>query len=198
MIELTPTLLVAKGGHRHCYVHPENTEKCVKVLVSGDEKEHLLEQKYYKHLMKRGISWSMLPQFYGTVDTNLGEGAVFDLIRDFDGQVSKTLEFYIKAEDPSLYSEYSFKGAFYGLRDYLSKEIVISRKINSCNIVFKRTDSHRGVMVMIDNIGNTDFLPFSKIFASAGRSKVLRRWSRFEESLQRVFPENALVRLLFE
>ena len=36
-----------------------------------------------------------MPKFYGNEDTNMGSGAVFDLIRDEDGQVSKTLEFYL-------------------------------------------------------------------------------------------------------
>lgn len=198
MIELTPSLLVAKGGHRHCYSHPEDLTKCVKVLISDEVKEHLLEQKYYNYLIKRNISWEMLPRYYGTVETNLGEGAIFDLIYDFDGQVSKTFEYYLRAEDQASFQSYSFAKAYYGLREYLHQEVVISRRINSCNIVFKRTSEHEGIMVMIDNIGNTDFLPFSNWFKSLGRSKAQRRWDKFDESLKRVFPDSLLIRSIFE
>lgn len=198
MIELIPSLLVAKGGHRHCYTHPDDPSKCVKVLVSDDQKEHVLEQKYYQHLIKRNISWEMLPRFYGTVETNLGDGAVFDLIRDFDGQVSKTFEYYIKSDEQEKYLSYAFSKAHFGLRDYLNQEVVISRRINSCNIVFKRTNEVDGVMVMIDNIGNTDFLPFSKLFKRLGRSKAQRRWDRFDESLTRVYPDNKLICSIFD
>ena len=60
----------------------EEKNRCVKIVVTGNHKETLREQSYYRLLSKRNISWSMLVQFYGNVETNRGEGAVFELVRD--------------------------------------------------------------------------------------------------------------------
>jgi len=193
MLKLIDSLLVAKGGHRHCYEHPDDSTRCVKVLISDERKEHDLEQKYYLVLARRGISWDLLPKYYGQVDTNLGVGAVYDLIKDFDGNVSKTLEYYLKVPDPQELLEFNFRQAFYELRDYLHEQVVISRRINSCNIVYQRVSDKVGRMVVIDNIGNTEFFPISNIIKSVGRKKVARRWQRFEESLLRAYPGNVLV-----
>ena len=73
--------------------------KCIKVIVAGDHKETAREQAYYRLLEKRNISWRMLPRFYGQVDTNRGRGAVFELIRDYNAAVSKTLKHYLSANN---------------------------------------------------------------------------------------------------
>ena len=97
MIELQENQLVGKGLHREVYVHPDDSSLCVKVVVLRGEEETRREQAYYKLLQRRNIVWDMLPQFYGVVETNKGEGAVFELIRDVDGSVSKTLEYYLQS-----------------------------------------------------------------------------------------------------
>ena len=97
MLTLESSALIGRGLRRECYFHPEDENKCIKVVVSGDHKETRREQSYYRLLEKRNISWRMLARFYGNVDTNLGEGAVFDLIRDYNGEISKTLGHYFSA-----------------------------------------------------------------------------------------------------
>ena len=91
MLKLEPSALFGRGLRRECYFHPEDETKCIKIVVDGDHKETVREQSYYRLLEKRNISWRMLARFYGNVETNRGEGAVFELIRDYNGEVSKTL-----------------------------------------------------------------------------------------------------------
>ena len=99
MINIDSSTLVGKGLHRECYVHPEDPSLCIKIVVAGDSSESQREQKYYRLLQKRNTSWEILARFYGVVDTNLGCGAVFDLIRNYDGECSKTLEHYLASSD---------------------------------------------------------------------------------------------------
>ena len=80
--------MIGKGLHRECFIHPEDINKCIKVVVNGNQQETEREQSYYKFLQKKKIAWDMLPKFYGNIETNMGLGAVFDLIRDHNGQVS--------------------------------------------------------------------------------------------------------------
>ena len=80
MISLDKSSLVGKGLHRECHRHPENKNLCIKVVVAGNADESQREKKYYSQLEKRGISWDMIPKFYGDLETNLGLGSVFDLV----------------------------------------------------------------------------------------------------------------------
>ena len=88
-LQLDDPLLIGRGLHRECYQHPEYGNLCVKVVVAGNSDENRRESRYYRQLEARGISWDMLARFHGLVDTSRGEGAVFDLVRDFDGEVSR-------------------------------------------------------------------------------------------------------------
>ena len=99
MIKIDPATLVGKGLHRECFEHPDNPNWCVKIIVAGNSNENHREAAYYGQLARRGISWEMLTRFHGLVETNLGEGAVFDLVRDYTGEVSGTLARYLNSEE---------------------------------------------------------------------------------------------------
>ena len=98
MIILKNKKIIGQGTNRACYIHPEDDSKCIKVTVSGDYSESNKEKKYYKVLENKNISWEMLAKYYGTVATDLGEGLVFDLVKDYRGEVSQTLESYLHSE----------------------------------------------------------------------------------------------------
>ena len=113
MLKLESSALLGRGLRRECYFHPEDENKCIKVVVAGDHKETVREQSYYRLLERRNIAWRMLARFYGNVETNLGEGAVFELIRDYNGEVSKTLVHYFSAHNTNdLNDQYLYHKVF--------------------------------------------------------------------------------------
>jgi hypothetical protein len=197
MIDIDSADFVGKGLHRVCYVHPENESYCIKVVVSGDYKECQREQKYYRFLESRNISWEMLSKFYGVVKTNLGQGAVFDLIRDYDGNISKTLEYYLTASEKTESHYLELSRAIRILKDYLHQQKIITMTLKSKNILFKRISHEEGRLVIIDNIGNSDLIPICNYSAYLSRKKILRKWTRFENSLLNSYSHNeALHRIL--
>uniref|UniRef100_UPI003F6951ED YrbL family protein n=1 Tax=Methylophaga sp. TaxID=2024840 RepID=UPI003F6951ED len=107
MLQLTKEQLIGKGWHRECYQHPEDRHLCIKVVVNGDDTETKREQAYYRHLGRHLTNWEAIPRFYENVSTNLGQGAVFDLIHDNDGSVSKTLGYYL--EEPERFQLHKVK-----------------------------------------------------------------------------------------
>lgn len=179
MIELKPAELVGKGLHRECYIHPEDNNLCVKVVVNGDRKETRREQAYYKLLQKRNIAWDMLPKFYGEVDTNLGQGAVFDLIRDSNGQVSRTLEHYLNSVPLLELNAQGLQQSLQRLKDYLIAQNIITMTIKSKNIVYQQRDDQNSLCIIIDNIGNSDCIPISSYNRFFGYKKITRKWARF-------------------
>ena len=57
--------------------------------------ENKTDIKYYQHLQNRGASFKHVARFQGEQNTNKGNAVVFELIKDYDGKISKTLQYYI-------------------------------------------------------------------------------------------------------
>ena len=183
MLKLESSALIGRGFRRECYFHPEDKNKCIKVVVAGDHKETRREQSYYRLLEKRSIAWKMLARFYGNVETNLGEGAVFELIRDYNGEVSKTLGHYFSTNNETDRDYQYLYQALLELKQYLLKWKIVTMVLRPQNIVYKKTNESEGYLVVIDNIGNSDFIPICNYVDWMATRKIRRRWQRFEDIL---------------
>lgn len=202
MIELNVGLLVGQGLHRDVYRHPEFPDRCLKVRVDRNRinrgpQEEAREQGYYALLQKRKILWEGLPQFFGIVETNLGPASMFELIRDNNGQVSRTLEYYLgdaKLTEAHL-NELIFE--FNELKNYLLRFNIITMSLKPKNIVFQQVNEDRWRCVIVDNIGNSDWIPIMTYVPYLGRHKIQRKWKDFERRIKRMYPFNdQLLKLL--
>ncbi len=190
MLKLESSQLIGRGLRRECYFHPEDDTRCIKVVVAGDHKETVREQSYYRLLEKRGISWDMLARFYGNVETNRGPGAVFELIRDYTGEVSNTLRYYF-SNDHELEFDYRLLTRLLPvLKQYLLQWKIVTMSIRSQNIVYRRINPSEAKLVIIDNIGNSDFIPICNYVDRMAIRKINRKWRRFEITLRQKFPQN--------
>jgi hypothetical protein len=190
MLILESSSLISSGLRRDCYFHPKDENKCIKVVFAGDHKETIREQSYYRLLEKRNISWRLLPKFFGCVETNRGEGAVFELIRDHHGEVSKTLEQYLSSDNETHLSYQDLSQALLVLKKYLLKWKIVTLSLKPKNIVYKKINESEGVLVVIDNIGNSDFIPICNYVDWMAIRKINRTWQRFEDSLARDYDRN--------
>lgn len=179
MLNLEPEALVGKGLHRECYEHPEDPALCVKVVVAGDSNENRREARYYRMLSRRGISWNMLTRFHGLVETSLGEGALFDLVRDFNGDVSHQLDYYL---DGQRYAK-DVSRCLGDMKAYLLENRIVTMTLKPKNILYQRLSEDTGKLVIVDNVGNTDFVPLSNYIPILGRRKMVRKWRRLEHLL---------------
>lgn len=85
-------LFVAKGVHKAVYRHPSNTRYCIKVTFTFRDTDIERELLYRKALKIRNKKPSLLPEYFGSVETNLGPGHVFEYIVDYDNQPSLELK----------------------------------------------------------------------------------------------------------
>jgi len=93
------------------------------------------EKQYYRHLQKRGISWDMIPRYYGDAETNLGLGSVFDLISDHDLTVSKSLEYYLSSEEQTEKCYESLSESLHLLKKYLLDNNIVTMDLKPYNIL---------------------------------------------------------------
>ena len=61
----------------------------------------------------------MISRYHGDVETDLGQGSVFDLIMDHDGTVAKSLEYYLSSDEQIEKYFSSLSDALCRLKKYL-------------------------------------------------------------------------------
>lgn len=177
MLTLTSGDLIASGGHRSCYYHPQNPNRCIKILHSDSAvRDETREIQYFNVLSRRKINWQMIARLYGKVETSLGSGVEFDLIRDNDGAVSRPLAWYLEQHDPAL--NQAAVVATEQVVNNLLDQNVIFRDLIAENILLQKLGENRFNPVVVDGIGHNDFIPLCNYSAYLGRKKNLRKWHR--------------------
>lgn len=119
MIDLTGHTPFGSGANRDCYRHPDNPDRCLKVLQPGAIQARAAEQTLLKKLLGRRrlsdnfqeqraygqsairrlsaaredqLLWQHLPRFHGCTETSLGVANDCELILDSKGHPAPTLE----------------------------------------------------------------------------------------------------------
>ncbi|WP_294611189.1 YrbL family protein [uncultured Gilliamella sp.] len=194
IIQLTDKDYISKGLHRKCYHHPDDANKCIKVNYNeGADEETNREIAYYKHLIKRNISWNALARYYGSVTTNFGEGQVFELIRDYNGKTASSLEKYLADEQLTEQYYVALVKSLKELKSALLKDRIITMTIKSKNILFQHLTPEQNRLIIIDNIGNSTFIPIANYISFFATAKIERTWQRFLTSLIRENQHNSLI-----
>jgi hypothetical protein len=201
MIDIETSPVVGRGLHRECYAHPQDENLCIKVLLPLKSQESLIEAErevnYYRFLTKKSVPWTMLPKFHGEVLTSRGKGFVFDLIRDQDGSVSKTLRHYLSSSVETAKNAEGLSTAFDLLRAYLLQWKIVTMTIKAKNILYQKISESDGRLVIVDNIGNSDFIPICDYVDFMAERKIRRKWRQFEVNLRKEYPQNEFVQQRF-
>ncbi|MBA6411526.1 hypothetical protein H2508_00130 [Parahaliea sp. F7430] len=192
MLSLDNAIVLGKGLHRICFQHPNDAALCVKIVYNGNLQESEREQTYYQILQRRLKDWSLIPRFHGTRLTSKGMGAIFDRIHDSDGSTSKTLQHYLDDNNLSHGEQDEILQSLERLYRYQLDNAVVSMNLKPANIAYQKTSTGNHC-VIIDNLGNSDWIPLATHCAPFARLKIKRKWQRFE----RFFSHTPLQRLHF-
>ena len=198
--QLTP---FAVGGTRLCFVHPDDSNRCIKVLradrtphtrrqlTKGIKKlrssKHWDDQRKeltaYRQLMARNTHglWQHIPEFFGSVETDLGLGIVTRIFRNFDGKFPKNLE-----EEVPYGIDDCLKKGIVDFKTWLRQELVVTRDLLPHNIIVVRDSLQDCRLVIVDGLGNSEWIPVSTWFRSFARRKVERKISKFNHRVERL------------
>lgn len=189
MIDLSKEIPIGKGTNRLCFVHPQDKNKCIKVTYTNNYKESEREVSYYKFIEKQGFSLDYLPKYYGKVKTSMGDGEVFELIKDYNGKVSRTLTDYVKdiektkkIQNPIILLK--------KLREYCIKNKIIIKDLNSNNIMYQKIDENNVKLIIIDGFSNPKRIQFLTRFNYYVQKKQLREWDNFFKAFFKRFNFN--------
>lgn len=187
----------AVGGTRLCFVHPDDSNKCVKVLrpdrtpqarrklTTGIKKlrtakhwdDQLKELSAYRHLLAldKPALWHHIPEFFGSVETDLGLGIVTRIFRNFDGNFPRNLEQEVPNGIDGV-----LRAGIEEFKKWLRQELVVTRDILPHNIIVVRDSSELCRLMIVDGLGNSEWIPVSTWFRSFARRKIERKITKFE------------------
>ena len=180
MINITKEHYINQGAFQKCYVHPENKNLCVKIKIDENHKDLRVDREieYYKKIQKKRIKNSFWAKYHGTVETNLGTGYVFDLVRDeTTNKVSKTVSEYLNSNNcPIPHNIFEFE--FQKLKNEMIKNKIIVRDITGRNVCCKILNDNSIELVIIDGVGHRDFLPLVEYFQYFTKRKINRIYEK--------------------
>lgn len=182
IIQLDDSLLYGQGSHKKCFLHPHNKNLCIKIAYNeGGQKDLIREINYIDVLKRRHKDYSILPKYFGKVNTNLGTGYVFEIIRDYNNGRTQTLEDFIT--DLNLFSQnYSLiVRLLKELKEKLYKNEIITMVLFPENILFQKTDENTYRVRIVNDMGSAVLIPLEYHFKYFAHTKILRRWKMFLE-----------------
>ena len=181
-IVLYDSLFIGEGGSRNCYVHPFDVNLCIKTTKKQSHQRSVdREVGYYKRMKKRGNSFSMIAKYYYSVETNQGKGEVYELVRDYNGEISKDLKYYLNLKDESITQQVT--KLVEDLRVYLKDENIRFSDLCSHNILLKKINEKEYALVIIDGIGDNNQVPLLEYFPFLGIKRSIKKWEKFRLEL---------------
>lgn len=181
MILLSNHTPLGTGRHRKCYLHPTDPTRCIKIVYnqeSGGDKELLRELKYYACLAQQLKDWSGIPAYHGSVETDLGTGYVYDIVRDYDGKPSISLTDFAR-ECRETGDTRTLRNVLFALKYWLSRNRIVTMNLKSQNILCRRVSEKEIIPVVVDNIGEATLIPLATWSGWFCRKKQARQWQRF-------------------
>jgi hypothetical protein len=207
MLELRHLKPFAVGGTRRCYVHPDHADRCVKVLRPDrtPEARRALEKGWRRFRNLKGFDdqwkelqiyrfleaknderiWAHVPRFFGTVDTDQGMGIVTELFRNHDGAYPGNLEQVL----PKGMSQ-GVQVAIQDFKIWLREVLFLSRDLLPHNIIAIESAPEHFRLVIVDGLGNSEFIPVSDWFKFLARQKIERKIKKFDYRTGLLLPES--------
>ena len=203
MIDLSGSTPFAEGGNRKCFIHPAQSDRCLKVIHPGllekiiknkpwykrfrskdSFDDNLREQEAYKQKALTANNpevWKHLAKWYGMVETSLGMASETELIKNNE-KVAETLESYLFAN--GLTDE--IKLAINQFHKWLRENLILTKNLIPHNLVIKKENGEI-IIKIIDGLGSQAFIPLPNHSNFFAKRYVERRielmWSRINWDL---------------
>ncbi|WP_172656309.1 YrbL family protein [Halomonas sp. PR-M31] len=183
MLYLQDDLLIGRGTERYCYRHPQDDTRCIKVVhnVKNNKQQNQKDYEYFSRLQKRGIDWSHLPRCYGWVETDQGNGLVFDLLQDKQGNPLPRLDVLLQN---GYLDKAAIKAPLKELQDYLQANQIFTSDLRASNIVCESEETPLRLF-LIDGVGDRDFIRLASMIKPLARAKTNRQWKRFMKRMKK-------------
>lgn len=189
---LNDTQLLGRGHHKAAYRHPDDFGLCIKIPYETPDYDLKRELLYRKVRKWRELPSSVLTEYYGTVDTNLGVGYVFERMMDCDGNPSISLQEFLNGKTLNAEQEKFISELLRQLHRKELEEEIITSDTNPENFYIQQKEPGMYCLRIIDNIGSPAFIPVIYFIPLLARQHVEKYWKRFIREIKRRHPHVSL------
>ena len=184
MIILSDASPFAEGGNRKCFVHPDNPNRCLKVVHPGLLEKIKKNKPWYKRVRSlesfddnlreenayqqkaiiNGDSnvWNHLAKWYGMKETDIGMASETELVKN-GNEIAETLENYLFRNGMTD----DIKNSITTFQEWLRESLVLTKNLIPHNLVIKKENDEMLIKI-IDGLGSQAFVPlpsYSNFFA---------------------------------
>lgn len=174
---------IAVSGPRACYLHPEDAGKVIKIVREKTffrkNDANWQEWRHYHYLLKQHGKLDFVNECYGFIETDLGEGLVWQCVRDDSGEISSTLTNIMK--NPAGYDVGEVARLLGRFCQLLIEKNIQLFDLNPLNMMIRISSDGSYQVVSADIKGryaNYEFIPLSTYIPFLSRKKLTRRCNR--------------------
>jgi hypothetical protein len=181
---------LGEGGYRRAY---SVGNFCVKILKKpkniSQRLRHYIELVYLERIFAKKRSYDFIAQYREEI-----VGMVFEMIRNDDGKVSRSLA-EILDDEKFLQENYDkILSALAEFYNKLYKNSILTRNSNPQNLLLQESkDGWR--FVLIDDIGTTTFIHFEYNFKFLARMRTKKYFLRFLNRIEKRYENNLPAKL---
>jgi hypothetical protein len=182
--------LIASGTRRRIYQHPEDENKILKVFWEDQTPARRRAQLWYGRFksslryddnendylqFRRAMKHAPRPlngiyTIFGYAETTQGRALVGEHVRNADGGTSVTLLSYLQDHGPS-----RILPLVDGLFEELAVNHVVARDPHLENILVRELEGDALQLVIVDGLGDPNFIPLATISKMLNRKKLMRK-----------------------
>ncbi len=178
IITIDEQLLIGAGGHQATYIHPRDQTKCIKIPHTPDDGDVRKEMRYRKSCAAKLERSRLVTKFFGTAETNLGLGYIFERVLDYNGKTGRDLKEFLPKVKPDARTLQRIWTVMLNFKsDFLHENIAI---VDTDITNFMVQEPAPGVyrVRIVDNIGTPVLIPLVYWFEFAAAWKARRYWNR--------------------
>ena len=189
ILKINEELFIGSGGHQATYIHPLDKTKCIKIPHMKDDGDVRKEMRYRRMCAKKLEKSRLVTEFFGTIETNLGLGYVFERVLDYNGKTSKNLRDFLPKTAPDSQTLQRIWTVLLNFKsDFLRENIaIVDTGIENFMVQEPAPGSYR--VRIVDNIGTPVLIPLVYWFDFAAAWKAKRYWNKIAEWLAANYPE---------
>ena len=189
ILEIKKELFIGAGGHNATYIHPIDKTKCIKIPHDPNDGDVKKEMRYRRMCAKKLAKSRLVTEFFGTIETNLGLGYVFERVLDYNGQTSKDLRDFLPKNKPDATTLQRIWTILLNFKSDFLRENIAIVDTDITNFMVQEATKGSFRVRIVDNIGTPVLIPLVYWFEFAAAWKAKRYWNRIVDWLAQNYPE---------
>ena len=189
ILTIDKDLFIGKGGHQATYIHPIDATKCIKIPHQPDDGDVKKEMRYRRMCAAKLEKSRLVTEFFGTVETNMGLGYVFERVLDYDGKTSLNLRDFLPKTRPEAATLQKIWTVLLNFKSDFLRENIAIVDTDIENFMVQETTPGAYRVRIVDNIGTPVLIPLVYWFEFAAAWKAKRYWNRIVDWLAAHYPE---------